>query len=151
MTVNYDVKSIRAWLSLPSYIVATSPCTLQIPLGTANILMILKYKDLTAILAGFSRPPAKCLTGLNVDRKAKAQFEKFCAPLLNLAGLSVSIVQTDAEGQARGLMEVMADTDAVAIAGGDGTLSEVSLPKWKDAPICRGRISSFSKFDFQLN
>jgi diacylglycerol kinase family enzyme len=38
----------------------------------------------------------------------------------------VSIVQTDAEGQARGLMEVMSNADAVAIAGGDGTLSEVS-------------------------
>lgn len=60
-------------------------------------------------------------------RKAKAKFEKFCAPLLHLAGLSVSIVQTEAEGQARGLMEVMSNTDAVAIAGGDGTLSEVLL------------------------
>ncbi|KAK7067193.1 hypothetical protein SK128_024522 [Halocaridina rubra] len=59
------------------------------------------------------------------DGKGKAMYERYCAPLLHLAGLKVATVRTEHEGQARELMEVMENTSAVIIAGGDGTLSEV--------------------------
>ncbi|KAF2360671.1 Diacylglycerol kinase catalytic domain [Trinorchestia longiramus] len=58
--------------------------------------------------------------------KCLAQFEKYCAPLLHLAGLKVAVVRTEHQGQARDLMAIMEKTDGVVLAGGDGTLSEVS-------------------------
>lgn len=59
-------------------------------------------------------------------RKAKKLFEKYCEPLLHLAGIAVTIVQTEQEGQARGLIENLnTPTDAILIAGGDGTLLDV--------------------------
>ncbi|GFS29355.1 acylglycerol kinase, mitochondrial [Nephila pilipes] len=57
-------------------------------------------------------------------RKSNVQFEKFAAPLLHLAGFRVSVFQTEREKQAGDLMQIMANTDAVIIAGGDGTLQE---------------------------
>jgi len=59
------------------------------------------------------------------DGKGKALFERYCAPLLHLAGMKVAIVRTEHEGQARDLMQVMEKTEAIIVAGGDGTLSEV--------------------------
>ncbi|KAG0719268.1 Acylglycerol kinase, mitochondrial [Chionoecetes opilio] len=59
------------------------------------------------------------------DGKSKAAFDKYCAPLLHLAGLKVAVVRTEHEGQARELMAVMEKTSAVVVAGGDGTLAEV--------------------------
>ncbi|XP_022909206.2 acylglycerol kinase, mitochondrial [Onthophagus taurus] len=58
-------------------------------------------------------------------RKALKNFEKYCAPILNLAGICVDVIQTNAEGHARSLMETLPHSDAVVVAGGDGTLSEV--------------------------
>ncbi|KAI4462505.1 sphingosine kinase [Holotrichia oblita] len=58
-------------------------------------------------------------------RKAARNFEKYCAPILNLAGICVDIIQTDSEGHAKTIMNDLAPTDAVVVAGGDGTLSEV--------------------------
>ncbi|RZF33769.1 hypothetical protein LSTR_LSTR008028 [Laodelphax striatellus] len=60
-------------------------------------------------------------------RKAKTDFEKYCAPLLHLAGVSVDLLLTESAGQARSLVDSvdLAKTDAVVVAGGDGTLSEV--------------------------
>jgi len=43
----------------------------------------------------------------------------------------VSVVHSDNEGQIKGLMDVMDNTDCVVIAGGDGSLSEVVLLKIK--------------------
>ena len=61
-------------------------------------------------------------------RKAKKEFEQYCAPLLHLAGLSVNLIVTGKEGQARSLTEKLEEsTDAIIIAGGDGTVSEVSV------------------------
>lgn len=57
-------------------------------------------------------------------RKSRANYDKYCAPLLHLAGLRVSLVVTEAEGQAGELMEIMDNTDAVLIAGGNGTVHE---------------------------
>lgn len=58
-------------------------------------------------------------------RKAMKQFEKYCAPILNLAGICVDVIQTESEGHAKTLMENLSTTDAIVVAGGDGTLSEV--------------------------
>lgn len=56
--------------------------------------------------------------------KGRKYYEKYCAPLLNLAGMKVSIIRTESEGQAKDIMEIMADADAVLLAGGDGTIME---------------------------
>lgn len=56
--------------------------------------------------------------------KARKLYEKYCAPLLNLAGMKVSVMRTESEGQAKEIMEIMSDADAVLVAGGDGTLME---------------------------
>jgi len=57
--------------------------------------------------------------------KGRTLYEKYCAPLLNLAGLKVSVIRTESDGQAKDIMEIMKDADAVLVAGGDGTLMEV--------------------------
>ncbi len=56
--------------------------------------------------------------------KGRARFESYCAPLLHLAGIKVSVIRTEGEGQAKDIMEVIKDCDAVLLAGGDGTLME---------------------------
>merc|ERR1719348_385009 len=56
--------------------------------------------------------------------KGRKLYEKYCAPLLHLAGMKVSIIRTESDGQAKDIMEIMADADAVLVAGGDGTLME---------------------------
>uniref|UniRef100_A0A3Q3KMT1 Acylglycerol kinase, mitochondrial n=1 Tax=Monopterus albus TaxID=43700 RepID=A0A3Q3KMT1_MONAL len=63
--------------------------------------------------------PAAC------NGKAKNLFEKNAAPILHLAGVEVTVVKTDYEGQAKKLMEFMEQTDMLIVAGGDGTLQEV--------------------------
>ena len=85
-----------------------------------------------------------------VDRKAKKLFDKNVAPILNLAGFEVTVVrvshylhvpinqsetkdysspfwQTEYEGQAKKFMDVLEQTDAILVAGGDGTLAEVFI------------------------
>ncbi|XP_062914070.1 acylglycerol kinase, mitochondrial isoform X1 [Mobula hypostoma] len=57
--------------------------------------------------------------------KARNLFERNAAPILHLAGLDVTVVKTDYEGQAKKLLELMEDTDIIVVAGGDGTLQEV--------------------------
>uniref|UniRef100_A0A673XLT1 Acylglycerol kinase, mitochondrial n=1 Tax=Salmo trutta TaxID=8032 RepID=A0A673XLT1_SALTR len=63
--------------------------------------------------------PAAC------SGKANSLFEKNAAPILHLAGVEVTLVKTDYEGQAKKLMELMEQTDMLIVAGGDGTLQEV--------------------------
>jgi diacylglycerol kinase family enzyme len=72
------------------------------------------------------------LDGLHVRfflfRKSRKNFDKYCAPLLHLAGISVNVIQTEFEGQARGLVESLDEiVDAIVVAGGDGTVSEVTI------------------------
>lgn len=62
-------------------------------------------------------------------RKAKKDFEKYCEPLLHLAGLQVEVVQTASEGNAKELVESLKGTEAIIVAGGDGTLSETVTGK----------------------
>lgn len=63
--------------------------------------------------------PAAC------SGKANNLFEKNAAPILHLAGVEITLVKTDYEGQAKKLMEFMEQTDMLIVAGGDGTLQEV--------------------------
>ena len=56
--------------------------------------------------------------------KGRVRFESYCAPLQHLAGIKVSVMRTEGEGQAKEILEVVKDCDAVLIAGGDGTLME---------------------------
>lgn len=58
-------------------------------------------------------------------RKAAKDFEKYCVPLLHLAGIFVEIVKTESEGHAKTLIDTLGGTDSIVVAGGDGTLSEV--------------------------
>ncbi|PZC71660.1 hypothetical protein B5X24_HaOG212769 [Helicoverpa armigera] len=57
-------------------------------------------------------------------RNAKQDFEKYCEPLLHLAGLQVDVIQTSSEGNAKELVETLRGTQAIVVAGGDGTVSE---------------------------
>lgn len=63
-------------------------------------------------------------------RKAKKDFEKYCEPLLHLAGLQVDVVQTASEGNAKEIVESLKGTEAIIVAGGDGTLSETVTGKY---------------------
>lgn len=69
-------------------------------------------------------------------RKAAANFEKYCAPILNLAGLCVNVIQTESEGHAKELVKTLSNvTDAIVVAGGDGTLSEVVTGILRHGPL----------------
>lgn len=63
-------------------------------------------------------------------RKAKQDFEKYCEPLLHLAGLQVDVIQTATEGNAKEIVETLKGTEAIIVAGGDGTLSETVTGKF---------------------
>ncbi|XP_056908575.1 acylglycerol kinase, mitochondrial isoform X3 [Takifugu flavidus] len=63
--------------------------------------------------------PAAC------NGKANNLFEKNAAPILHLAGVEITLVKTDYEGQAKKLMELLEHTDMLIVAGGDGTMQEV--------------------------
>ncbi|KAM4573704.1 acylglycerol kinase, mitochondrial [Odontesthes bonariensis] len=63
--------------------------------------------------------PAAC------SGKANNLFEKNAAPILHLAGVEITVVKTEYEGQAKKFMEFMEQTDMLIVAGGDGTLQEV--------------------------
>lgn len=53
------------------------------------------------------------------------QFEKYCAPILHLAGIAIEVIKTDSEGHARRHIEELESLpDSILVAGGDGTLSE---------------------------
>ncbi|XP_048877400.1 acylglycerol kinase, mitochondrial [Brienomyrus brachyistius] len=82
--------------------------------GRQLILPQEQLKKATVILN-----PAAC------NGKANKLFEKNAAPILHLAGVQVTLVKTDYEGQAKKLMELLEHTDMLIVAGGDGTLQEV--------------------------
>lgn len=85
-----------------------------------------KYGDVPNPKLGKSRQITVILNPAANKRKAKELYEKYCAPLLNLAGLAVIVVQTEYAGHAKEIIESLdPKTDAIVIAGGDGTVSEV--------------------------
>lgn len=54
------------------------------------------------------------------------EYTKYCAPLLHLSGASVTLLTTDDKNNAISLAnKVPENADALIIAGGDGTISEV--------------------------
>lgn len=57
-------------------------------------------------------------------RKSKKLYNKWVEPLLHLAGIKVSLVETQSPNQAYELMKIMSNCDGVAIVGGDGTVHE---------------------------
>ncbi|XP_071786641.1 acylglycerol kinase, mitochondrial-like [Asterias amurensis] len=90
--------------------------------------------------------------------KAKKLFEKNAVPLLHLAGIDVEIIKTESEGNAKEKVSYVESTDALVIAGGDGTVGEVitgllrredestvSL-KWPLGIIPLGTTNSLAKF-----
>jgi len=83
-----------------------------------------KYGEATLPTGRKPRHITVILNPTSKDGKSKKLYEQYSAPLFHLAGIKVSLVETEYEGQAKGLMEVMDNTDAVVIAGGDGTISE---------------------------
>uniref|UniRef100_A0A224XN73 Acylglycerol kinase, mitochondrial n=1 Tax=Panstrongylus lignarius TaxID=156445 RepID=A0A224XN73_9HEMI len=84
----------------------------------------IKYGD-TPASSGQPRKITVVLNPAANKRKAKKLFEKYCAPILYLSGAYVSIIETEREGHARELIDkIDPNTNAVVIAGGDGTLSE---------------------------
>ena len=58
-------------------------------------------------------------------RKGKKKYEKFAEPLLHMAGFLVTTVKTERVGEAKDLTGLIKKTNVIAVAGGDGTLSEV--------------------------
>lgn len=57
-------------------------------------------------------------------QRSKKLYQKWVEPLFNLAGMRISVVETDSPNQAYDLMKIMSDCDCVAIVGGDGTVNE---------------------------
>ncbi|CAG7722994.1 unnamed protein product [Allacma fusca] len=58
-------------------------------------------------------------------RKSRPKFEKFSEPILHMAGFLVTIVKTERVDEAKELAGLIQKTNIIAVAGGDGTLSEV--------------------------
>lgn len=58
------------------------------------------------------------------NRKAKTVYSKWVEPLLHLAGIKVSLIETQSLKQVHDLMKVMSNCDGVAIVGGDETVHE---------------------------
>ncbi|XP_043251580.1 acylglycerol kinase, mitochondrial [Colletes gigas] len=58
--------------------------------------------------------------------KAKKLYTNYCEPLLQLAGIAVNVIETESDNEARKIvMNLDTPTDAIIVAGGDGTLSDV--------------------------
>ncbi|PWA33044.1 hypothetical protein CCH79_00013022 [Gambusia affinis] len=112
-------------------VVRREACQLAREFGRQQIAPQERLKKATVIL----NPAAS-------NGKANNLFEKNAAPILHLAGVEITVVKvsfpalisslymlvspdTDYEGQAKKLMELMEQTDMLIVAGGDGTLQEV--------------------------
>ncbi|GFG29208.1 hypothetical protein Cfor_09728 [Coptotermes formosanus] len=85
----------------------------------------LQYGEMPVMNGSRPRQITVILNPVANKRKSRKNFDKYCAPLLYLAGISVNVIQTEFEGQARGLVESLDGVvDAIVVAGGDGTVSE---------------------------
>ncbi|XP_011882144.1 PREDICTED: acylglycerol kinase, mitochondrial isoform X2 [Vollenhovia emeryi] len=83
--------------------------------GDASCPTNVRPRHVTVIL----NPTAK-------KRTAKKLFQKYCEPLLHLAGISVTVIDTQSGSHAReAIKNLETATDAIIIAGGDGTLLDV--------------------------
>jgi acylglycerol kinase len=72
--------------------------------------------------------------------KARKLFEQYSAPLLHLAGFKVSVQKTEGREEAKELLKIMENCDAVLVAGGDGTVMEAvtGLMRREDSQRYRG-------------
>jgi acylglycerol kinase len=85
----------------------------------------LQYGEMPVMNGSRPRQITVILNPVANNRKSRKNYDKYCAPLLNLAGISVNVIQTEFEGQARDLVESLDGVvDAIVVAGGDGTVSE---------------------------
>lgn len=85
----------------------------------------LRYGEIPILNGSRPRQITVILNPVANKRKSRKNFDKYCAPLLHLAGISVNIIQTEFEGQARELVESLDEiVDTIVVAGGDGTVSE---------------------------
>uniref|UniRef100_A0A3Q3KKE9 Acylglycerol kinase, mitochondrial n=1 Tax=Mastacembelus armatus TaxID=205130 RepID=A0A3Q3KKE9_9TELE len=111
---NHWKKSTFAVLCEVVLVLRREACLVAREFGRQQIAPQERLRKATVILN-----PAAC------SGKANNLFEKNAAPILHLAGVEVTVVKTDYEGQAKKLMELMEQTDMLIVAGGDGTLQEV--------------------------
>lgn len=115
-----------------------------------------KYGDVRAPIGAVMKKVLVILNPAANKRKAEDSFEKFCAPILNLAGFEVELVKTQSESHTIQYIEEELGEypDAIVIAGGDGTLSEAITgllrkaevnPKTPPIGICPvGKVNQFS-------
>ncbi|CAC5387449.1 AGK [Mytilus coruscus] len=78
---------------------------------------------------GVTDKPRKIIVFLNpasASGGAVKSFNKNAAPILHLAGIEVNVVKTEFEGQVKKFLTALEkhETNAVVVAGGDGTLLE---------------------------
>merc|ERR1712226_145985 len=59
------------------------------------------------------------------NQKALNQVERSLLHMLHLAGIDVRVVKMESEGEAKELVAASDDSEAIAVAGGDGTVSEI--------------------------
>ncbi|XP_037050418.1 acylglycerol kinase, mitochondrial-like [Bradysia coprophila] len=95
------------------------------------------------------------------DKKSAVDsFEKYCAPILHLAGIAIEIIKTDSEGHARRYIEELESLpDSILVAGGDGTVSEtitglLRRPYLENCPIGVlpvGRTNSLAMHLYDFN
>lgn len=80
-----------------------------------------KYGEMKAPVSAKLKKVLVVLNPAANKRNAEDDFEKYCAPILNLAGYFIEIVRTQAELHAIRLMEeeVNEKYDAIIIAGGN--------------------------------
>lgn len=109
---SYGYGYLREYLETQNLI--KNYCEKAVKIGRLPITNQDKPKTITVIL----NPNAN-------KRSAVDDFEKYCAPILHLAGILVNIIKTESEGHAKKLVQEINNTDAIVVAGGDGTLSEV--------------------------
>ena len=74
--------------------------------------------------------------------KSRHKYENYCEPLLHLAGFKVSTVRTEGRGQAKDIVEKLDKSDAILVAGGDGTVVEAvtGLMRRPDAETVAGKV-----------
>ncbi|XP_029673153.1 acylglycerol kinase, mitochondrial isoform X1 [Formica exsecta] len=88
---------------------------------------VARYGDISCSTNVRPRHVTVILNPAAKKRKAKKLFEKYCEPLLHLAGISTTIVDIQSGSHARNVItNLETPTDAIIVAGGDGTLSDVT-------------------------
>lgn len=115
-TVGFGILCYGSWTAVEKYqinVLMQAACKEAAQYGDMSISMDRNPTVVTVIL----NPVAN-------KRSSKKEYEKYCEPLLHLAGLQVDVVQTTAEGSAKEIVESLHGTEAIVVAGGDGTLSE---------------------------